>query len=106
MKWTKNFKMGNSIIKKQVINSGSIFGSSKEITLFISQMIFMLKFLNMTYNIDQGSLIYFYYSHPSFTYPVNLQKQGYGYTLAFTGLKCDIFLLITATINYLLMIVK
>lgn len=88
--WTREFKMKNSIYYQYVINGGTIFGSSKEVYIFISQMIFMLKTINMTCSNDQGSLIYFYYSHPHFHYPVYLDNQGYGYCLTLCDLRCDI----------------
>lgn len=89
--WTKKFKMRDSIFQQYVINGGTIFGSSTEITSFISQMIYMLEYLNLTCNNDQGTLIYYYYSHPTFSYPVYLDKQGYGYSLTLCDLRCDIY---------------
>lgn len=86
--WTKEFKMGYSIFDKYPINGGTIFGSSKEVKLFISQMIYMLKYINISCANDQGTLTYFYYSHPQFTYPAYLNSQGYGYTLSLTDLNC------------------
>lgn len=89
--WTKKFEMGDSIYDQHVINGGSIFGSSKEISLFVSEMINMLKILNLPCANDQGALNYFYYSHPPFPYPVFLDKQGYGFSLTLTDLFCDYF---------------
>lgn len=89
--WTKEFRMNRTIFENHVINSGTIFGSSKELYNFISQMLFMLKQLNLRCNNDQGTLIYFYYSHPPFTYPVYLERQGYGYALSLVDLTCDSF---------------
>lgn len=89
LKWIYNFKIDKSYMNNGIINGGSIFGSSNEITLFISQMIYMLKYLHLTCNNDQGALMYFYYSHPKFQYPVNVNYQGYGYCLSLTDLYCD-----------------
>lgn len=79
-KWIKPFNASAEVLKKPIINSGTILGSSKEIQKFIKEYTdFMRNEKKET--AEQGVLNYFYYTR-KFDYPVFVYPHEEGYCLS------------------------